>query len=433
MDLETKRLDGANARIHAKPSMQDFEEKSKKIAQKIAKSTKLDGFRKGKVPLDIVRQRYQGHIEQESQKELLDSVLRAGVEALELAPQEMIGNPAILKFSREDTHFEIELGIGLRPTIDLSGVEACIPSFSVEEITQAQVQERLDLLAKERSTFSDAPEGSAVSKGHGVVVDFEGLLDNQPFEGNRAQNFALIVGEGRLIEGFEKELVGMKVGDEKYFSVHFPKDYANTTLADKEVSFRVKLHQIQVRKIPEIDEEFVKAVLNQEKEPTLELLQQRIKDQLFLEAKTKLYNQELKERLIDNLDNALSFDLPSTIVEQEMDLSLRQSLQGMPAEEIKRLQENPAKVQKKRESFRENALKSVKVTFIIDALAKQEKIEVQDNEVFQTLYYEAMATNQNPQQFIEHYQKNNMLPAVKMAMVEDRVLTFLLDKHLAKA
>ncbi|WP_121020967.1 trigger factor [Helicobacter vulpis] len=431
MDLETKKLDGANARIYAKPSMQDFEEKSNKIAQKIAKNTKLDGFRKGKAPLEIIKQRYQGHIEQESQKELLDSVLQAGVKALALTPQEMIGNPAVFKFTKEHTHFEIELRIGLKPAIDLSSVETCIPDFSIAQISQKQIQERLELLAKERSTFSDAPEGSAVTKGHGVVIDFEGLLDNQPFEGNQAQNFALIVGEGRLLEGFEKELVGMKVGDEKYFSVTFPKDYSNATLAGKEVSFHAKLHKIQIRQIPEIDDAFVKAVLNQEKEPTLELLQEKIKEQLFLEAKTKLYNQELKEQLINKLDETLNFDLPSTIVEQEMDLCLRQSLQNMPAEEIKHLQENPSKLQKKRESFRENALKSVKITFIIDALAKQEKIEVQDNEVFQTLYYEAMMTNQNPQQFIDYYQKNNMLPAVKMAMIEDRVLTFLLDKHLA--
>ncbi|WP_104740095.1 trigger factor [Helicobacter bizzozeronii] len=433
MDVEAKRLDSANASVCAKPSMQDFEEKSQKIAQKIAKSAKLDGFRKGKVPLDIIKQRYQSHIEQEAQKELLDEILKEGRTQLKLELQDLIGNPAVVKFDKQEGHFDIEIDIGLRPQIDLSAIKDCVPTFSLKEIQESEVEERLQTLAKERATFSDAPADKKVEKGDGVVLDFEGMLDGKAFEGNKAQNFALIVGENRLIPGFEKQLVGMKVGEEKYFPVLFPKDYANANLAGKEVSFYTKLHKIQIRHIPKIDDDFIKSVLNQEKEPTLELLKQKIQEQLFAEAKTRLYNQELKEKLIDNLDKSLSFDLPKTIVEQEMDLALRQALQSMDQAQIKELQDNPSKVQEKREGFRESAQRSVKVTFIIDALAKQENVQVQDNEVFQTLYYEALMTNQNPQQLIEHYQKNNMLPAVKMAMVEDRVLTFLLDQQLPKA
>ncbi|WP_163535041.1 trigger factor [Helicobacter suis] len=432
MDLKTKRLDSANARVYAKPLVQDFEKKSQSIAQKIAKNTKLDGFRRGKVPLDIIKQRYQGHIEQESQKEILDTILKEGAKALEITNQDIIGNPSVSKFDKQEGYFDIEIEIGLRPQIDLSAVLECVPSFSLDAIQESAVEERLEILAKQRASFSDAPAEKSVALGDGVIFDFEGLLDNQPFEGNRAQNFALIVGENRLLPSFEEQLVGMKVGDEKYFSVTFPSDYANTNLAGKEVSFHVKLHKIQLRKIPDIDDAFIKAVLNQEKEPTLDLLKQRIKDQLFLEAKTKLYNQQLKETLIDKLDESLSFDLPQTIVEQEMDLALNQALQSMSTEQVKELQEDSQKLQEKRESFRQQARRSVKVTFIVDALAKQEKIQVSDNEVFQTIYYEAMMTNQNPQQVLEFYRKNNMLPAVKMAMIEDRVLTFLLEKQLPK-
>ncbi|WP_163532269.1 trigger factor [Helicobacter suis] len=432
MDLKTKRLDSANARVYAKPLVQDFEKKSQSIAQKIAKNTKLDGFRRGKVPLDIIKQRYQGHIEQESQKEILDAILKEGAKALEITNQDIIGNPSVSKFDKQEGYFDIEIEIGLRPQIDLSAVLECVPSFSLDAIQESAIEKRLEILAKQRASFSDAPAEKSVALGDGVIFDFEGLLDNQPFEGNSAQNFALIVGENRLLPSFEEQLVGMKVGDEKYFSVTFPSDYANTNLAGKEVSFHVKLHKIQLRKIPEIDDAFIKAILNQEKEPTLELLKQRIKDQLFLEAKTKLYNQQLKETLIDKLDESLSFDLPQTIIEQEMDLALNQALEGMSAEQVKELQENSQKLQEKRESFRQQARRSVKVTFIVDALAKQEKIQVSDNEVFQTIYYEAMMTNQNPQQVLEFYKKNNMLPAVKMAMIEDRVLTFLLDKQLPK-
>ncbi len=248
----------------------------------------------------------------------------------------------------------------------------------------------------------------------------------------KAENFTLILGNKQMLEDFEKALLGMQASEEKEFPLTFPSGYHAEHLAGKEAFFKVKLCQIQAREALEINDELAKIVLANEENATLELLKERVKGQLFLENKARLYNEELKEKLIENLDEKILFDLPKTIIEQEMDLLFRNALYSMQAEEVKSLQESQEKAKEKRESFRNDATKSVKITFIIDALAKEEKIGVHDNEVFQTLYYEAMMTGQNPENLIEQYRKNNMLAAVKMAMIEDRVLTYLLDKNLPK-
>ncbi|EEC24050.1 hypothetical protein HPB128_152g5 [Helicobacter pylori B128] len=307
-----------------------------------------------------------------------------------------------------------------------------MPSVGVEIPNEEKIDERLKQLAKDYAKFVDTDAQRKAQNDDKLTIDFEGFINNAPFEGGKAENFSLILGSKQMLEDFEKALLDMQAGEEKEFPLTFPSKYHAEHLAGKEALFKVKLHQIQAREVLEINDELAKIVLANEENATLKLLKERVEGQLFLENKARLYNEELKEKLIENLDEKIVFDLPKTIIEQEMDLLFRNALYSMQAEEVKSLQESQEKAKEKRESFRNDATKSVKITFIIDALAKEEKIGVHDNEVFQTLYYEAMMTGQNPESLIEQYRKNNMLAAVKMAMIEDRVLAYLLDKNLPK-
>ena len=149
-----------------------------------------------------------------------------------------------------------------------------------------------------------------------------------------------------------------------------------------------------------------------------------------MEQKTSLYNKELKSKTLEALTKEITFDLPEPIIEQEMDILFRNALNAMPKEEFDALKDDEDKAKQKRDSFRKEAQKSVQATFIIDALARKHNIAIEDNEALQTIYYEAMMMGQDPKAAIEYYQSNNLLPAIKMAMVEDRVLTFLLDSKL---
>jgi trigger factor len=147
----------------------------------------------------------------------------------------------------------------------------------------------------------------------------------------------------------------------------------------------------------------------------------------------KLYNEGKKAELLEKLVENINFDLPEFVVEQEIDLAVNNAARDMKEEEIKELRENPDKLKELREKFREEAKKSVKATFIIDALAKAEGVEVNEQEVMQTIYMEALQTGQDPQKVYEQYQKSGYLPAIQMAMAEDKVLTSLLNSKIKEA
>merc|ERR1711879_248926 len=146
------------------------------------------------------------------------------------------------------------------------------------------------------------------------------------------------------------------------------------------------------------------------------------------EAKGTYYRDELKPAYLDKLVETLEFALPATVVDQEVNFALNNKVRAMKEDEIKALQEDAAKVESMRDELKEDAQKSVKATFIVDALAKAEGVEVNDQEVTQVIYYEAMQTGQNPQEVLKQYQDAGYLPAIKMSMIEDKVITKLLDE-----
>lgn len=432
MNLQTKRINSANASVSGEILLKDLENKLNKIATKISKTIKMDGFRKGKVPLNVVKSRYKENIEQDAQKEAVEEMLQLGLKELGIDAKDVIGDPVITEFDKKDDFIATTIKISLKPDFKLGDISSHIPDVKLKQITDKEVDERLNDIAKNRAPLIEAKKDKKLASGDIANIDFEGFVDGKSFDGGKAENYDLSIGSGQFIEGFEDALVGMKVGDTKDIDVSFPPNYQAPNLAGKPAVFKVKLNKIQVKDKPKIDEELAKSLLPEEKTPSVEILKEKIKGQLELEAKTKLYNEELKEKLLENLNQKIDFELPDLIVEQEMDLLFRNSLNTLDPKELEELKKDPKKAQAKRDSFKEEAQKSVKITFIVDSLSKEENISVEDNEVLQTIYYESMMSGQNPKDMIDYYKKNNLFPALKMAMIEDKMLVHLLDKKLGK-
>jgi trigger factor len=220
----------------------------------------------------------------------------------------------------------------------------------------------------------------------------------------------------------------MKEGETKEITVKFPEDYHAKEFAGKEATFKVTLHEIQEKVIPaDIDEETLKKFLPNEEAPTVELLKEKIKEQLEAEKLSKLYNEEVKPKFVEALVEKYEIDLPENIVEQEIDMAFRNALPSMSEEEIKTYTTDLEAAKEKREEFRKDAIDSVKLTFIVDELAKLEEVAVDDQEVMQTLYFEALQSGQDPQALIKQYEEQGLLPAVKMAIVEDKLFTKLFN------
>ena len=429
MSLKTQRVNDANAIASSTISVELVDKKSQAITQQFAKSVNIHGFRKGKAPVSIVKQRYAKQIQQEVEQEAVRESFQQALKDLKIEQKDVLGNPAITKFERKGEEIDVEFKISLAPKVDLSKLKSCVPDAKVKEPSLKEIDERLDEIAKAQAPLVEAKATAKLAEGDTANIDFEGFIGDKAFEGGKAEGFDLVIGSNQFIAGFEPQLIGMKKGEEKDIKVTFPENYQAKDLAGKEATFKIKLNAIKVKDEVKLDDEMAKKLLNQA-DATLQTLKDQIKLQLQNEARVKLYNEELKPKLVENILETIKFDLPDLIVEQEMNILLNNYARTLTQEEFEKFQNDSKAIEEKRKELEEEARKSVRITFIVDSASKEYGVQVQDNEVIQALYYEAMMAGQNPKATLEFYQKQNLLPAVKMAMLEDRILTMLLDEKI---
>jgi trigger factor len=433
MEIKSNKLNGANAQIEAVIYKEIIDNNLEKIAKELAKTAKIAGFRKGKVPVSAVKKQYGERLVQDAEAEALREVLRRGLEELSIAADALIGEPSISEFNKKDDKIEVTVKVAMRPSIEMGDYAALVKEFDKPAVSDADVETRIKELAEAQAPFVDVEEDRAVVSGDTTVIDFEGSIDGELFEGGAAKDFSLRIGSGQFIPGFEDQIIGMKKGEEKVVKVTFPENYGGAKLAGKDAEFKVKVNAIQTKGAVAIDDELAKKMLPGQADATLETLKERVKTQIENEQLSKLYNDELKPALLETFVEAFSFDLPEFVVEQEIDMALNRKAGELSEEEIKELRENADKLKELRETFREDATRSVKATFIIDALATAENVKVNEQEVMQTIYFEAMQMGQDPMAAYEHYKKAGYIPAIQMAMVEDKVLSQLLNAKMKEA
>ena len=425
MKVTTKQIDKANLLVTASLLQEEIDAKIDKLAADAGKQLKIDGFRKGKVPPHIVKKMHGEQLAQDAEGEMVREALDKALAEAKVNRADILGDPLFKKYEKGEDAIDVEIQVCLRPTIALGDYKALVPTFEQPKATAKEVEERIAELAKQSAPLESIKEPRALQKGDTAVFDFEGFLDGEPFEGGKAENFELEIGSGQFIPGFEEQMEGMKPGEEKRIKITFPEDYQAENLKGKETEFVIKLHDIKVKAEPVIDDKMAQAVTGKA-DATVESLKESTAEQLITEKISKLYNEELKPKLLEALVAHYTFDLPENIVEQEIDNLVNGKAQSMTPEQIKEIQEDPKKLEALREEMREEAINSVKATFIVDAIAREEKVSVDDQEVHQVLYYEAMMAGQKPEEVLEYYKKNNLIPAIKMGMIEDKLFGKLL-------
>jgi trigger factor len=431
MEMTTNKINGANAEVSATIIKSDLDTQFDKLAKVMSKQASIPGFRKGKVPVSAVKKQYGERLMQDAESEMVRDVLNQGLDTLKIAADALIGEPQFSKFDKkEDGNIELTIKVAMRPEIDLGDYTAHVKSFKKPKVTAKAVTDRIQEIAKAQAPLIDVEEARGVEAEDTAVIDFEGFVDGEAFEGGKAEGFALAIGSGQFIPGFEDALIGMKAGEEKTIDVTFPESYGNADLAGKPAQFKVKLNKIQTKEKVRMDAKLAKQLLPGEEDATMDMVKEQVKNQLENEELGKLFNETMKPELLETIVAAYEFDLPDFVVDQEMDMALNNKARELSEEELGELKADQDKVMQLRETFRDDAIRSVKATFLIDALAKAEGISVSEQEVMQTIYFEAMQTGQDPQAVYEHYKNSGYLPAVQMAMVEDKVLSQLLNAKM---
>jgi len=421
MNITATKINTANVSVVAKVEASDIEKNIVKAAKHIAKTASVDGFRKGKVPVATIKKMYSEQLQQDAENQAIQDIIEAAKKDLDINTADIIGDPSFKKYDKVDDGIDVEITISLRPTVEAEGYDKLAPSYDEPTVEEKELEERIQTLLDNNSPFKKLKEERALKDADQANFDFVGKIDGEEFEGGKAESFELVIGSGQFIPGFEEQMEAMKIDETKDISVTFPEDYQSKDLAGKEAVFTVTLNDIKEKGKAELDEDMIKRLIPGDDAATAQTVKDKVSEQIKSEKVSKMYNETLKPQLIEALVAKYDFDLPENIVEQEIDAQVNNKAKEMSEEELATYKDNNEKIDELRDSVREEATRSVKATFLVDALARKESIEVNDQEVTQTIYYEAMMSGQDPQQVIEYYQQNNLLPAVKMGMIEDKL------------
>ena len=436
MQVNAKNVNKANAKVSTTISADVLEAKVNQLAKEAAKTANIAGFRKGHVPASLMLQKYRKEIEGDAKNRVLGDIVSGGLKELGKSLNDTIGEPLVTKFDEKNGNIDVEITISFRPEVDIKGYESLLPAYEAPKVEQKEIDERIDNMLKIFGSLEKSSK-EELGKGDFAKFDFEGFVDGKTFEGGKAENYILEIGSGQFIPGFEDGMIGLKVGEERDVKVTFPAEYGAASLAGKDAVFKVKLHEIQEQKKAELNEETLKKIMPNEQNPSKEMLEASIKDQIRTSKFITLLNGEIKDKFAQALTKKFNFDLPENIIDQEMNVRFRNDWYSFSDDERKKYQEDKKALEAKLESYKEEASNSVKLTFIIDELAKVNKIEVSDQELIQTIYMEAYRSGRNPKEHMEYYKKGGMLPAVKMAIVEEKLFLHLFplpeDEQIEKA
>lgn len=425
MNLTCTKIDGANAKITAVITADVINTKAEMVLKNLSRDVKIDGFRKGKVPATLVKARYGAKVAEDARNEAARDAWLEGVKELGIDNSQLIGEPMVVKFENNGDNVNLEIEFSFRPEMNLEGYQSLVPTYEVPAVTEEEVTTRLNDLAKSFAVPTAVTR--SLAKGDTASFDFKGSLDGEELPEATATNYQLEMGSGQFIPGFEDQMIGMNPQETKVINVTFPADYHSEKLAGKPVSFEITLHEVLEKNLPAIDDELAKKMLTEKEDATVADVKEKIKETLINEKKSQLFNDELKPALMNAIVEKYAFDLPKAVVRQEVELLMKNKLYTMNEEEIEALRNDSSKVEALRNELEPDAAKSVKATFIVDELARLENITVEDREVMGAIYYEALMRREDPKQVLDYYKDNGLLPAIKMAMIEDKLLARLLD------
>src|SRR5690606_21105747 len=248
------------------------------------------------------------------------------------------------------------------------------------EVTEEEVDEELKRLQERHAELVLKEEGK-VEEGNTVVIDFEGFIDDEPFEGGKGENYSLEIGSGHFIPGFEEQLIGKEAGEEVEVNVTFPEDYHAKDLAGKDAVFKVKIHEIKEKQVPELDDEFAKDV-DDEVETLAELREKKEKE--IRERKQREYENKIRETIIEKVTENAEIDIPEAMINTELDNMLREfeqtvQMQGMTMDMYYKMSGQDEETL--REHMKEDAEKRVKTNVTLEAIFEAENLEVSEEAI----------------------------------------------------
>ena len=427
MSSKVEKTKNANEiKIEIKIDAEKFDNAIKKVYFQSAKYFNIPGFRKGKAPQAIVEKYYGKEIFYEDAfNEIAEDEYKKAIEDNKL---DVVSKPEIdiVKMEKgQDLIFTATVQTKPDSKLDkYKGIEIDKIEYNVKA---SDIKEELKKM-QEKNVRIISVEDSPVKNGNITIIDFEGFADGEAFDGGKAENYELEIGSGAFIPGFEEQIIGMKVGDEKDIVVKFPEDYHAKELAGKDATFKVKLHEIKKKELPELDDEFAKDVSEFD---TLEELKKSIKERLEKLNKQK-EDAEKRDAVINAIVENLEVEIPSGMIEVEIDnmiadMEQRMSYQGLRLEQYLKMLNKT--VEQLRTEYEPVAINSIKSRLALEKVIENEKIDATDEEINNKIEEMAKNYGKKPEELQENKNlKNYIIEGIK----NEKAIDFLIKNSKTK-
>ncbi|WP_114326560.1 trigger factor [Candidatus Colwellia aromaticivorans] len=416
MQVSVETIQGLERRLTISVPAETVDVEVKNRLRQVSKTQRIDGFRPGKVPASVIQKRYGKSVRQEVAGELMQRNFVDAIIAEKINPA---GRPSFVAKSNEDGKpLEFEATFEIYPEVELKDLEKIAVERPDVEVNDADLDEMFVTLQKQHQTWKENKR--ITKKGDKLTLDFNGRVDGEEFEGGKAEGFELELGAGRMIPGFEKEITGMKVGEEKTIKVTFPDDYHAENLKGKEAEFDIVVHKTEGSVLPKVDEEFAK--LFGVEEGGVDALRAEVSKNMSREL-TQAVKAKVKEQVIEGLLAGHEVGLPSALVAQEVDVLRQQAMQRFQGQmDPKNLPELPS------EMFTEQAERRVKVGLLLGEVIKINELKV-DNAKVDELIATAASAYEDPKEVIEYYANNQeLMQQMQNVALEEQAVDFLVEK-----
>ena len=383
--------------------------------QSLSKTAKINGFRPGKVPFQVVKKRFGPQVRSEVLGSLINSSFYDAVQQEKLRPA---GQPTIE--SGEDTPDNAESAFSFVATFEV--YPEFEPAFNdaikvekpVTEVLASDVDEMIESLRKQRMDYATVDRAS--KDGDQMIIDFLGRIDGEEFEGGAAEKAPLVLGSGSMIEGFEEQLLGLSAGDKKTINVTFPESYQAEHLAGKSAEFDITVHEIKESHLPELNEETIKTFGIEDGK--LESLKADIRKNMERELISRVDSQ-IKTQIMDGLLELNPIDVPTALVGEEIQRQREQLMQQMPAESDASFLGD--------ELFKDQAERRVRLGLVVGEIVQKQELAPEATAV-RSKVEQLAETYEDPQQVIDYYYSNNeMLKNVEALVLEEAVTAKVLE------
>ena len=421
MQVSVETTQGLERKLTISVPAESVDVEVKNRLRHISKTQRINGFRPGKVPASVIQKRYGQSVRQEVAGELMQ---RNFVDAIVAEKMNPAGRPNFIAKSNEDGKaLEFEATFEIYPEVALQGLESIAVERPNVEVTDADLDEMFTTLQNQHKTWKENKRKTKL--GDKLTLDFTGRVDGEIFEGGEAKDFELELGAGRMIPGFEKEITGMKVGEEKTINVTFPEDYHAENLKGKEAEFDIVIHKTEGPVLPTVDEDFAK--LFGVEEGGIEALRSEVSTNMTREL-TQAVKAKVKDQVIEGLLEANDVEIPKALIAQEIEVLRKQALQRFAGQmDPNNMPELPA------DMFEEQAKRRVKVGLLLGEVIKINELKVDESKVNE-LIASAASAYEDPKEVIEYYATNKELnQQMQNVALEEQAVELLLESAKVKS